>query len=79
MSSSDDTKDEKLLADLQFEVIPQPSEDELDALIAALLLPRSVQGTPADPISMSQWTRAGRLEGLARRTRPLDSGWKRSG
>ena len=78
MSNSDDAKDEKPSADLHFEVIPQPSEDELDALIAALLLPQSVILTSTPPARLSRWTRTGRLKGLARRTRPLDSGWKRS-
>ena len=63
--------------DFSFEVVPMPTEAELEALIAVLLMSRSTQSEPEPTRAMSRWTRAGRLEGLARRTRPLDSGWKR--
>ncbi len=78
MRASDTPNPEEPKIDLSFEVIPAPSDDELEALIAALLMPRSTAAEPVPTAAMSRWTRAGRLEGLARRTRPLDSGWKRS-
>jgi hypothetical protein len=65
---------------MRFTISPEPTDDERDAVVAALtvLLLAEESAQVTRPTPLARWTRTGRLEAMRDLDRRADQGWGRA-